>query len=992
MQFALEKLDVSDPANVENWHERFNFYAVTNAEITDKNKVAWYLAHVGKDAYNLLKDLAYPVELDSKKVEDFKKMLLDHLRPATFETTERAKFHTLTRRSGESFRTFLLQLRRQASKCNFGGELTTQLRDRIVAGVNDKDLQRRLLRESGLTYEKAKLILESADDVDNATTNTTEVLATAAITGGTKQGRFPQVRGHQEWRGRSGNSNKLSGKDKARPKGACNSCGGQHDRSRCKFRHAECHHCHKTSHLKRVCRAREASTSKVAAAVGIKPRIDPDEDYTTLAVGVKGEHIYHSITVQGRSADFIVDTGSPVSFMAQESFKEWLPSRCGLQSTSASITGVTGHNLRVVGQIQLQAMDDHSTEPVPINLLITDRGPAVLGLDSLRALQVKVVLKASGSGPIATPSSEIGQLLRTCSSKSGGMDVPPVQLVVDSDPVFCKARPMPFGLRAAVENNLKDLVADGVLSPVKASSWATPIVTPLKANGSPRICGDYRVTINPVLKQTATTTREVEEMFAGLGGQKFFSKIDLQNAFLQLPLDEESKEFTTIHTIWGLYKFNYLPFGLSVSPGLFQQTMDYIIQGLTGTRSYQDDLLVFGASKEEHDTRLLKLLRVLNQRNVRINAEKSLIGVRQLNYLGYVIDGQGIHPDKKRILALKKAPRPTTPQQLQSLLGFAQYYAKFVPGFARIARPLFNMLSEKEFRWTRTTQGALDQLFAALINGEVLQSFQLGVESELVVDASEDAIGAVLEQRGHPVICISRRLSQAERNYSQTQREALAVVWAVKRLHKYLFAVKFRLITDHKALEYIMKPEASLAKTTSAMLQRWAIFLSAYSYDIQYRPGKQIPHADYLSRHSHHEPPEADESLALLINPLPIGRNHLINETRLVYGPILAGLRKGWSTTARKRFPDLYAKRAEMVLHADGVISVHDRPLIPPTCRGLMLQHLHVGHLGRDKMKSLARLLCWWPSMDNDIINYLRDCRSCQLSKPSKTHHPQWKP
>ena len=199
------------------------------------------------------------------------------------------------------------------------------------------------------------------------------------------------------------------------------------------------------------------------------------------------------------------------------------------------------------------------------------------------------------------------------------------------------------------------------------------------------------------------------------------------------------------------------------------------------------------------------------------------------------------------------------------------------------------------------------------------------------------------------------------------------MIWAVKRLHKYLFATKFLLVTDHKALQYIMEPKASLSKATSSMLQRWAIFLAGYDYDIQYRPGKQIPHADYLSRHCHHEPPETDESLALFINPLPIGRNHLIQETRLAYGPVMASLRNGWSLSARRRFPDLYAKRSDMTLQADGVILVHDRPLLPPSCRNSMLCHLHVGHLGRDKMKSLARLLCWWPSMDADVSTYLRD-------------------
>ena len=143
---------------------------VANVAIDGSNKVAWYLAHVGRDAYNLLKDLSYPQPLGSKTVDECKTLLLGHLRPATFETTERAKFHNLVRRKGESYRNFLLHLRQQAAKCNFGSELLTQMRDRIVAGINDSDLQKRLLREPGLTYDRAKVLLEPADDVDSAKT------------------------------------------------------------------------------------------------------------------------------------------------------------------------------------------------------------------------------------------------------------------------------------------------------------------------------------------------------------------------------------------------------------------------------------------------------------------------------------------------------------------------------------------------------------------------------------------------------------------------------------------------------------------------------------------------------------------------------------------------------------------------------------------------------------------------------------------------------
>lgn len=253
----------------------------------------------------------------------------------------------------------------------------------------------------------------------------------------------------------------------------------------------------------------------------------------------------------------------------------------------------------------------------------------------------------------------ISKLIQRTAANTGGIKVQPATLEVTCEPIFRKARPVPFGLQSAVKQNIEELVQKGILLPVHSSSWA-------------RICGDYRVTVNPHLKQTATTTRQVEDMFEGLNGSIVFSKVDLTNAFLQVPLDTRSKELTTIHTIWGLYQYQFLPFGLTISPGIFQSVIDGIIQDLPGVRSYQDDIIVYGNSQQQHDDRLYQLLDALNDSNVQINQKKSVFSVPSLTYLGYSIDGDGIHPNLERIRAVQKAPKPTTAKQLQSFLGFAQ--------------------------------------------------------------------------------------------------------------------------------------------------------------------------------------------------------------------------------------------------------------------------------------------------------------------------------
>ena len=175
MERYLEPLDLSDSTGVANWHERFNLWAQTNVNVTDDSRTAFYLTMVGKEGYSLLKDQAYPGNVNTQSVNELQTLLQRHLQPTNFAATERARFHNLTRRVGESLRSLLLRLQQQATKCVFGDQLDIQLRDRIVAGVNDLEVQKRLLHQQELTFQRAKQIIEDWDDVNNAIASVSEV-------------------------------------------------------------------------------------------------------------------------------------------------------------------------------------------------------------------------------------------------------------------------------------------------------------------------------------------------------------------------------------------------------------------------------------------------------------------------------------------------------------------------------------------------------------------------------------------------------------------------------------------------------------------------------------------------------------------------------------------------------------------------------------------------------------------------------------------------
>jgi len=881
-----------------------------------------------------------------------------------------------------------LRIQKQAARCNFGDQLKIQMRNRIVAGINNVEIQKRLLAEPKLTYDGARKILDAAHSVEQAAAsvsfqgNSSTVLfgnkfrgkKLVAKNSSTKKFSDSNKTGHTQtnnWH--TQNNIKLN---------PCYSCGLLHNRNTCKFRQAKCHACGRIGHIAKVCRkAKESQVKLVENNTDSKANpatsdADPENNVVLSIMNSSPMHVTQDLYLDDKKISFILDTGSPVNIVD----KQILPSRYKLIPQKTQLKGISGHSVSTEGYVNLSIT--HNGKSYLVKFHVIQNGVNLLGLEGMRTLKINL------STIFSVELNSITDLIHAVSNNSGKLQIPPVKLVCSSEAKFIHSRPIPFGLREAVQSNLTSLCETGILEKVSHSRWATPIVVVRKANGSVRICGDYRLTVNSQIHQVACTTPEPEDLFSTIQGSTVFSKIDLSNAFLQVPLETNSRELTTINTPFGLYRYCRLPFGLSVSPGIFQQVINKILSGISGALAYQDDILIHGNGIAEHDHVLKQTLERLCKMNVKINSKKSVFQQTSMPYLGYLISEKGISPDPDRIKAIRSAAVPKSSNELRSILGLFQYYSRFIANFSTIAEPLFAAVNSNPFCWDLNQDKAFNLLIQKITSRPILGCFQFREHSTLIVDASETGIGGVLEQLGHPIICISRRLSVSERGYAQTQKEALAIVWCVKRLHKYLYGKKFTIVSDHESLSYIFNPKKSVSKCTSAMLTRWAITLSAYSYDIEHRPGKRIPQSDFLSRGSYQEDPP-DKQIHFLSH-LPINRNKLMLETKLAFRPILAALKNGWSLSAKKSMPLYYKNRAEFSLSPDGIIFFNDTPLIPPTCRKDILDFLHSGHLGIEKMKSLARMCCYWPEMTNDIVRTYNSCEKCLMKPKTSSNLKPW--
>ena len=320
----------------------------------------------------------------------------------------------------------------------------------------------------------------------------------------------------------------------------------------------------------------------------------------------------------------------------------------------------------------------------------------------------------------------------------------------------------------------------------------------------------------------------------------------------QLELYEESNKILTMNQHKGLYQPNRLSYGVNSAPAIFRRTMDQILSGIDGVACYLDDTLITARSTEQHLQRLNEVLSRLQRYGIRLKLTKCKLLEEKIEYLGHMVTREGLRPTEENMAALNKAATPTNVTELRSYLGLLKYYIKFLPDLSTLLAPL-NALTHScaEWYWDTTCERAFKNSKYMICKAGILCHYDPSKPLKLACDASSYGLGAVISHVSpdgveKPIAFASRIMTSAERNYSQVEREALAIIFGVKRFRQYLWGRYFTLETDHKPLVSILGTKNGIPTMTAARLQRWALILSRYSYDIAYR--LLLLHANALSR------------------------------------------------------------------------------------------------------------------------------------------------
>ena len=282
--------------------------------------------------------------------------------------------------------------------------------------------------------------------------------------------------------------------------------------------------------------------------------------------------------------------------------------------------------------------------------------------------------------------------------------------------------------------------------------------------------------------------------------------------------------------------------------------MDSILQGLPNTCAYLDDILVTGKSEAEHLRTLDAALERLENAGIRLKREKCEFMLPKIEYLGHLVTAEGLKPTAEKVRAIQEAPTPRNVQQLRSFLGLINYYRKFLPNQATLLAPLYELLRfQRRWSWGAEQEKAFNEAKSSLLSSRALHHYDPDKELVLSCDASPYGVGAVLSHRTNekteqPIVFASRSLSLVERRYSHLDKEALAIIFGVKRFHQYLYGRRFTILSDHCPLKYLLSEVRGIPTMASARVQRWALMLSAYNYVLEYKPGSQHANADALSR------------------------------------------------------------------------------------------------------------------------------------------------
>ena len=670
--------------------------------------------------------------------------------------------------------------------------------------------------------------------------------------------------------------------------------------------------------------------------------------------------------------------------------------------TDRTLVGAGGRALNVIGASDVSiSSKQHSVNARLYVLAGSSRN--LLGLPQLRQLNLLAGINALSAHDF-NPISEFPGVFTGLGTMPGtfkitlGDNVEPKRLLAP--------RPIAAGLRDKARAELDNMLREGVIVPVeRPTEWCSGLTIAPKKGGKIRMCVDL-TQLNKCVRREIYPFPRISDMLSRLSGNVMFSKLDAYCGFWQVKLDPESRLLTTFVTPWGRFCFKRMPFGISSAPEFFQRAMEKILEGLDGVICLMDDVLIFGKTAKEHWTRVRNVLKRIEKAGMTLKKEKCEFGVREVKFLGHLVNASGIKPDPDKVKAIIDMLPPADKTEARRFTGLVNYLSKFSHRIAELCAPIHAISGSKsEWFWGPAQQEAFESLKTELSKSPVLCNFDLAKKHRVSADASKTALGAVLLQLTpdglwQPVEYASRKMTETEQRYAMIEKEALATTWACEKFDYYLVGRHFEIETDHKPLISVLG-EKDLSQLP-VRVQRFKLRLMRYDYDIFYTPGKDMFLADSLSRPNSANLSDHDISSASLVeayvnavlsssldsNSLEEALTNAMRDDA-VSMQCSDYIKGGWPKSAASltgELANLYVCRDKLSVYND-LILYGSRIYIPIALRAGYLQRCHEGHQGISKCRRRAQRHFWWPGLSGEIADLIATCDTC-IKNSSTKHQP----
>ena len=977
--------------NFKHWFSQFQRLLIMinagrseRAQLTSEQKNNYLMLMLGTEGSRIFSANPAVEQIATMGYDTFSRAVREQFSPKISPYKAYNDFFTRVQGSTESVDEYLTVLRLLAVDCQFP-DPENQLAIRLVVGCFDPETKRRLLTQEKVDLNTTRNIMLAEEAAKKELSTLSMNPHPQNKIGGVQRQTYPNKK-NIPYKG----SQQRTGATQMQCKG-CGSNTHKFGDPSCKALTVCCNYCKVKGHYERVCfkkkkgmQVQNRSTQMKNCQIFLE---DPEDASIQKIQKTLTTKITQRVDVSDgknwNSVTFEADTGAEPTTMAYSTYSKLfsnLPLRKTMPLYNYDHTVIKGVKGAFLTKIRLNGRAVKGEVHV-----VPDQHSSVLGKNFLIPLQATV--DCSGQ-QVSSISLQNLQSSFPCLFSDTMGTFPDyehrIKLREDAVPTITRLRSVPISRKEAVEKEIEKMDAMGIWEPITTSEWVHGMVTVPKEDGGVRITTDLKP-LNLHVVPEVHPIPSVKDLFLQMLGAKFFSKLDLRKGFFHIKLAPESRPLTTTVTQKGLRQYTRLPMGLTESSSVFQRLVSQTLAGCSGCCAYIDDIIIFGKTVQEHDENLRKVLQRLQDKDFRLAQEKCEIRKTSIKALGHIISVDGISPDPKNIQPILDCKQPTSKTEVLAFLGMINYYSDFLEDIASIAEPLRTLTrKQQEFKWTETCSTSFNTLKA--MAAKTLKVFLFDPQSHTIVttDASDVGVGAVLSQlqggREVPIAFASATLNPTQRNYSATEKEAWACVWACEKWEKFLLGRPFQLRTDHSALQSMLTNRTT--KRESSKFARWTERLQEFSFTPIYHPGKENKVADALSRLV-----EKAKELGVKATIQGIRAQIIRDETAkdAVLAKVLDYIQRSWPHNNKMSQDIQYYYKLRNELHEEQGCLIRDpnRVVVPQSVRRDILKEAHKGHPGMVRMKRIIRETYFWPGLDKDIENWVEYCTACQRSAKS---------